>query len=289
MRVLAKAFQNIRRTPYQSSAAVLVLSTTFFVAILILFVIISLRQALAYLESQPQMLVFFEPATPESVILELSTSLQARTEIAEIIYVSQEEALRIYTQDNQDDPQLLQLVSAEILPASLEISTVSIDFLRPLAQELEARPEINEISFPEFVVDRLKTVITGIRYVGGAFVGVMVMTSFLIISIVVGMKISNRQFEIRVMRLMGASNWFIQGPYLLEGAIYGFISSNIGYALVLSLVLNSSPYILRFAKDVPLIPQELAIYLSLYAIAVVSGVLIGMVGSLIAVTRFNRT
>lgn len=290
MRAIGKAFQNMRRTPYQSISAILVLTNTFFMSILVAFAIIALRQSLAYFETQPQMLVFFNPSTPESSILSLKAELDQRPETIDVIYVSQEEALLKYQEANQDDPQLLELVTADILPPSLEISTALIDSLQIIKLELEDNQDIDEIALPEDVIDRLKTVLAGVRLAGGGFVGVMVLTSFLIISVVVGMKIANRQFEIKVMRLMGASSWFVQGPYLFEGAFYGLISSNIAFALVLSLLFYTSPYILAFAGEVPLLPDPMFDVIGyVYAANVLAGIMIGMIGSYLAVIRFNRS
>lgn len=284
-----KAFQNMRRTPYQSFAAIMVLVNTFFVGVLVVFTSLGLIQVLEYFESQPQMIVFFSPTTPESDIIEIQTRLSSREDVSEVLYISQEDALEIYREANKDDPQLLELVTAEILPASLEVSTNSIDSLGIIKSELEVVEGVDEIDLPEDVIDRLKTVLTGVRLAGGAFVGVMVFTSFLIITVVVGMKIANRQFEIKVMRLMGASSWYIQAPYLIEGALYGLISSNVAFALVVSLIMYASPHILAFAGDLPLLPKSYDIVLYVYGINVLAGVLIGMIGSILSVVRFNRS
>lgn len=288
MRALGKAMRNMRRTPYQSMAAILVLTITFFVAYLIGFITLSLTQALVYFESRPQVLVFFETSTPEFDIIALKEQLESNQMVTDVTYVPQDEALNIYRELNKNDPLLLELVTADILPASLEISAVSLEALQLLKSETEVVVGVEEVVLRSDVVDTLSKWLMGVRYAGGTFIGVMMFTSILIIVVVVGMKIAGRNFEIRVMRLMGASGWYIQAPYLAEGALYGILAANFAFALALSVVLYTSPIILDFAGEVPLIPESYLYVGAIYCIAVISGWFIGMFGSYIAVKRYLK-
>lgn len=286
MKTISKTLSNIRRTPYQALSAILVLTLTFFVAILVAFSSIGLRQSLEFLESQPQILVFFETDAEEEGILQAQADLEANPAVDSVTYVSQEEALLKYRELNQSEPQLLELVTADILPASLEISGVSIESLSEINQQLQSIQGIDEIIVPEDVVEKLESILQGVRYAGSAFVIVSALTSFLIVAIVIGMKIANKSFEIRVLKLMGASDWFVQSPYLLEGVVYGFLASNFAYALVVSVLFYSSPYIFSFAGNVPLFPLSLETGLLVYAISVGSAMVLGLFASSLAVRRY---
>lgn len=286
MNAFKKALTNIRRTPYQSTAAVVVLTITFFVGILISFITVSLYQALNYFETRPQVLIFFENNAPLSQIQSLQTNLQNNSEIAEVVYIPQEEALDIYRDLNKNDPLLLELVTADILPASLEVSTTSIAALEEVAQQASNNPGVEEVVLRKDLVEVLNKWLTGIKWAGGVFVSLMAATSILIIVIVVGMKISGKNYEVKILRLIGASSWYIQGPFVAEGALYGLFSAILAYILSLSALLYSTPLILSFAGEVPLIPNDPLVMLAILGGSVFTGVCIGAFGSSIAVKRF---
>ena len=286
MKSFKKALTNIRRTPYQSISAIMVLVQTFFIAIAIAFISAGLFQALRYFETRPQVIIFFSSDAPESQIEDLKTELENSSQIAEIKYTPQEEALEIYSQLNQNDPLLLELVTADILPASLEVSTQSLSALNTIVEMSQNAPGVEEVKLPAEAINALQKWLNGLQIAGGIFITFMAVTSLLIITIVVGMKISAKNYEIRVLKLIGASNWYIKGPYLLEGAFYGILSSTIAFILAMTALLYSTPIILEFAGEVPLLPDSPLILLCIFAGALVSGMVIGTIGSWIAVKRY---
>src|SRR5690606_1628738 len=97
-----------------------------------------LTQALQYFESRPQILVFFETTTSSETILALKNELETDPQVQEVVYVPQEEALEIYKELNKNDPLLLELVTADILPASLEISATSLEALKVLEDKAQS-------------------------------------------------------------------------------------------------------------------------------------------------------
>lgn len=289
MKAIKKALTNIRRTPYQSMAAVLVLTITFFVAILISFITASFYQALVYFETRPQILVFFQTDATVDQITNLRSQLESDPLISTVVYVPQEEALQIYQDLNQNDPLLLELVTADILPASLEISTYSLDTLTSVKTQLETATGVDEVVLRGDVVNTLNNWIQGIRISGITFISIMAITSILLVVIVVGMKIAGKQHEIAILQLIGASKWYIQGPFLLEGAFYGVLSSLIAYVSVFTLILYSTPFLLDFAGEVPLIPESPVILAIIFAGAIGSGLVIGTFGSWLALKRYLRS
>ena len=103
------------------------------------------------------------------------------------------------------------------------------------------------------------------------------------------MKIAGKHQEIAILQLIGASPWYIQSPFLLEGALYGLISSLVAYTLVTTGLLYSTPAILNFAGEVPLLPNSLPVLASVAGFSLIFGLLIGTLGSWIALRRFLRS
>src|SRR5258708_17996445 len=130
---------------------------------------------------------------------------------------------------------MLELVTANILPASLEISATSLPDLKPVAEVLKKEPVVDEVVYPEDVVQSLTKATSVIRWVGLGLVIFLVIFSTLVILMVIGFKIRLRRSEIETMKLLGASNWFIRAPFLIEGCIYSVAGAV--YAWLVSLAI----------------------------------------------------
>jgi len=286
--MLSKTLTNMRRTPYQAAAAILVLTITFFVADVVGFASISFYQAFKYFETRPQVLIFFKTDAVEDQINAVQQQLKDDTRVSSVTYVPKEQALDIYKDLNKNDPVLLELVTADILPASLEISTFDLPSLKSVASEVQNSPGVDEVALRSDIVDVLNNWLTGIRLGGISFVGLLAATSILIVVIIVGMKISGKQYEIKILELIGASHWYIQGPFLLEGVLYGFFSALLAYIISVTLLLYSTPYIIQFAGEVPLLPTAPLSLILIFTVSVLLGVMIGFSASWIALKRFLK-
>ena len=169
-RIVTNALKNIRRSPYQSIAAVLILTLSIFVTQIFFLLSFTSQLVLQYFETRPQVTAFFTDDVSEEIILSLKQQFEAQSYVNEIVYVSKEEALKIYREQNSDDPLLLEMVTADILPASLEVSATTVDDLPIIAQELEKTSGVEEVAYQTDVVDALKKWTSGIRIGGIAVV-----------------------------------------------------------------------------------------------------------------------
>lgn len=129
MKHVRTTWQHIRRSPYQALAAIGVMTLTFFVTAIFIFIASGSEVVLHWLETRPQVTGFFKEEVTAAQVDSLKDELNRTGMIADIKYVSKEEALAIYREQNKDDPLLLEMVTANILPASLEVSTTSLDAL----------------------------------------------------------------------------------------------------------------------------------------------------------------
>lgn len=287
-RVTRNTFKNIRRMPYQALSAVAVLTITFFVGQLFILLTLGSQKILTYFETRPQISAYFEDETLESDILALKRNFEGKEYVEMVDYISKEEALEIYREQNKEDELLLEMVTADILPASLEISAKSVDQIPTIKNELTGLPGIEEVVFQQDVVEALSKWTSGIRLVGLGLVVFLVATSMLIVVIIVGMKVASRRHEIGIMQLLGASRWFIVGPFLLEGAFYGVVGGFTSWVLSFIMLLYLTPFLVEFLGDIPLFPVDALVMILVMLASVVSGVLIGMAGSALAVKRYFK-
>jgi cell division transport system permease protein len=286
-RILINTFKNIRRSPYQSIAAVLILTLTLFTAQIFILLSLGSNKVLEYFETRPQVTAFFKDDSSESDILSLKQSLEQTNYVAGVTYISKDAALEIYRQQNADDPLLLEMVTSDILPASIEVSAVSVDQLPQIKKDLESSVGVEEVIYQEDIINSLKSWTTGIRLSGIVLVLTLLFTSLLVITIIISIKASSKRQEIATMRLLGATRLFIYGPFMIEGVFYGLVGALIAWTLTYIVLLYSTPFLIDFLGDIPILPVNPMHMLAMYGITAAAASFMGMLAGLASSRRFG--
>lgn len=288
MRTIRASFKHIRRSPYQALAALMVISLTFSVVSVLVLILLGSEKVLNFFETRPQVTVFFEDSVTEEEIENLKETLQATGKIESSKYVSKEEALELYKEFNKEKPLLLEMVTAEILPASLEISSTDIQYLPEVAAILKKTEGIEEVIFEEEVVKKLTAWTTTMRKFGLGLALFLVAISILILIIILGMKMTSRRAEIKILRLLGASSWYTIGPFLWEGMIYGILGAILGWGAAYLALLYSTPLVISFFANIELLPVPWGLMLVLLGAEILMGAVIGTFSTLMAVRRYLK-
>jgi len=297
MQAISDAWKHIRRSPYHSTAAVLTMFLTMLLAGLFFLTTVGSSYILRYFESKPQITVFFADNATASVAQTLQTTLEGTGKVSSVTYVSKEDALAIYREQNKNDPLLLEMVTADILPASLEISAIDPAYLTELEPVIKQAQGVEEVVFQKDVVDALLKWTNAIRIVGGVLVGLFALNSLLIVMTVIGMKIALKKDEIEILTLVGASPWYIRVPFVLEGGAYGAAGSAVSWVIITGFLVWLQPVIMGFLGTVPFIGTLFTSVLSqtfllfsgsFFLFLVLVGFTLGAVGSLIALGRYLK-
>ena len=290
MKTLEFAKRNIRRTPYQALAASMVMFLTFLVLSVFLLIALGSQQILKFYESKPQAIAFFKDGTTDNDIKVIENELYQTGKITEFKYVSKEDALLIYKERNKNNPLLLELVTANILPASLEISTYQPEDLKEIAEVVKKEPVVDEVVFPEDVVASLSSATRLIRTVGSTVVAFLITFSTLIIVMIIGFKIRIKREEISIMKLMGATTWFIRMPFITEGIVYTMSGAFLGWVISMAALWYLAPVIQNSLGEVSsvIFPVSPLIIAGLLGVEIILAILVGMIGSFIAVRRYLR-
>lgn len=280
--------RNIRRSPFQAVAASMVMFLTFFVLLVFLLLAAGSQQILRYYESKPQVIAFFKDGTTSEDVLAIQNALSQEGRVSNTKFVSKEEALAIYRERNKEDPALLELVTASILPSSLEISTNNPRDLKPIAEILKREPVVEEVIVPEDVVAQLTNATSIIRWVGITTVAFLILFSTLVILMVIGFKIRLKRQEIEIMRLIGASSSFIRAPFIMEGIFYGVVGAIGAWIFVNILLWYFTPWIQSYLGDVSVLPVDPLFILALLITQIVVAIIVGGLGSIGAVRRYLK-
>lgn len=285
---LKTVFKYMRRSPYQAISAALIMTLTFFTVSVFAFLTIFSIRLIDYLESKPQLTVFFTDNASMEEISALKKRIEDTGKTVSVRYVSKDEALKIFKEQNKNQPSTLDLVTADILPASLEIQTSKAEYLSSLVPIIKESKNIDQISFQKDIVDRLIAWTNALRIIGIVVISVLSLVSIFVILTIIGIKITIRREEIEIMRLIGASTWFIRTPFLLEGALYGMLGAVVGWAVTYGILFSLTGRISEFLQGVPIFPISYILSLEILGLEVLAACFLGMFASFIAVLRYLK-
>ena len=288
MKSLKTAWKNIRRSPYQAVSAIFVMTITFLAFSLVSIFVFSSTKIVTYFESKPQVTAFFKDQTKQTDINSLSNSLKQSGVVSSINFVSKDQALQIYKQQNKNDPLLLDLVTADILPSSLEISTYKINDLDLVATTLQKSPIVQEVVFQKDVVSTLTSWTGALKKIGITIVAVLAFATVLVMAIIIGIKIAQKRDDIETMRLIGAGGWYIRAPFLQECMFYGVIGAIIGWLISMILLFLATPHLESFLHGIPLFPLSPVFLFELLAIEILLSASLGAFASYLAVLRYLK-
>lgn len=299
---LRTALDSIRRSPFQALAATFVLTLTFFVATLVAVLVYSSSKLITYFETRPQVIAFLKDGSTQNDIAALQHKLESDPRVKGVKYVSKEEALSIYKNATSDNPLLGELVSPSIFPASLEFSVKDLSFAQDIIDQVKKESIVDSVGFTaalggeaslKDVVSRLRTITTYIRLGGGVFVGMLGLTSFVVLLIIISMRMTGRREEVEILDLIGATPGFIRSPIIIEALIYAFSGVFLGWLFTFIAILYLAPSAVTYFGEIPVLPKDTVSLLILFAvilgIEIVSAAALALGGSVLAVSRVKRT
>ncbi|HEY3013053.1 MAG TPA: permease-like cell division protein FtsX [Gemmatimonadales bacterium] len=287
MKLLSReALLSFHRAPLLSVLSVTTIAFSLFTVGLFGLVAVNLRQALRGLEERVEIVAFVLRGTPAETIAVASQDIAAFPEVQEVNYVSEEEALQRARAELIEFRDAYRDLQVNPLPASVEIRMKDgyrdAATVEQVAQRLRGFGFIDDVRYGREWIQKLDYLrnITGLvgLVIGLAFAAVAVV----IIGVTIRLTILQRAREISIMRLVGATNWFIRGPFLLEGALKGLLGG------LLSLVLCYAGYLLFRDKSGGTLSGLVFFRPEHMVLIIVFGVLLGLGGSLVSVGRHLR-
>ncbi len=295
-RVLTYAWLSFRRNGWLSAATILVMMLTLFVIGGLLLLSVVANTVLNDLESKIDISVSFKRGTAEGVILAARRELEALSAVSEVDYVSPEEALAEFTARHQGDPAILasleELGEENPLPATLNIKARDPSRFAEVAEFFDERrfPSVEKVNYFENqkVIDRLSAIVRGARQLGILGVLILGFVAVLVAFNTVRLAIYTAREEINIMKLVGATNWYVRGPFMIEGILHGGIAAVATALLFLPLVWLASSKIAVLLPAINLFEYFWGNFLQFFAILLVIGIILGVGSSLIAIRRYLK-
>ncbi len=297
-RVIKAGFMNFWRNIWLSIATTTIMVLTLFMISVLLILNLLGATAIDIAETKVDVSVDFKDEVSESEILALKDRLEKRDEVRTVEYVSQEEALNRFKEWYKENTLIIQSLEEFediVLPASLKIQatepTLYCDIVTFLEQE-EYQDIIKKINYRgdrEIIIGRLMNVTSVLRKVGLGVTGLLMVIAVLVMFNTIRLTIYSYRQEIEIMKLVGASNWYIRAPFIIEGMLYGVFACVITVLVLYPVLIWLSPYIDKFFnQEVNLIGQIQSRFFVNFLILLSTGVVLGMISSFIAIRRYLK-
>lgn len=219
--------------------------------------------------------------------------------VASIHFTTKDQALENFKNSMTSNPEIVdQLDGQNPLPASIDVQLSDAQMVETVAGEIESNETFQKIAdnpddpsdslkYGQKTVDRLFTVTNYIRTIGVALVVLLIFIAFVFINNTIRLSILARRKEIAIMRLVGASNNFIRGPFLMEGALHAIIGAGLSIIVMEVLRRVALPQI---QSSLPWLPINIpgSSFGIIYLMLLVSGLVIGLLGSALAMRRYLK-
>lgn len=294
---LPKLWENLRnqlqKEKLMNISNLLLMGITFLLLGLFINVVVLSQTALRYLEDQAQITIFFKDDFGEDKILPLKADIEKDVRVASVTYVSKEEALRIFKEINQNEPVLLESISASILPASLEVKAKNIGNLENLTNEYKSKEGVEEVRFYKDVVSRFASTSRAVYIVGFILVVSFFLISYSVIISALRTSINSRGKELEIMKLVGASDSYVRDPFMYEGVFFSMVSAAAASILILLLGVGMDKWgIFSKGLSIGFIPgffiNPIIFAVVLAFILLLSGFLLGYFGSKTAIKKYLK-
>lgn len=236
--VLRDAFRSMRRNVLVVTGAMIAVFISLFLAFLAVVGNEVVRINTLLWQEGEQVIVFLYDSD-EGISVQDHTLLlgdvQGWPEVESARYVDQAEAYQEFLVLFEDSPAILEVADQSDVPASIRIKLADLDAYRDVEIRLDGNPAVRRVVTPGEVIERLSSVTNALNVTAIVLVGVLGLAAVVLISNTIRLAIYARRDEVAVMRLVGASNWFIRVPFLTEGVLEGLVGAALGVGTVVLL------------------------------------------------------
>lgn len=298
-RIIKAGFINFKRGGLISFTAVLIVTITLSVITSIILLQAVLYSSLDTIKNKVDVTIYFNVGTPENQILALKDSLEKLPEVKPpVSYTSAEEALKFFRDRHQNDYSTiaaLDEIGNNPLGAYLNVKAKEISQYESIANFLKGDSSsssgtssiIDKVNYYQnkLVIDRLNTIISGAQKLGFLVTLLFIIVSIIITFNTIRLTIFIAKEEIGVMRLVGASKMYVRGPFMIEGAIYSVVSTFITLIIFWPITAWFGRNMTSFL-GLDLYHYYFSNFFQIFAIILLSGILLGVISSFLAVRRY---
>ncbi|MBU0707161.1 ABC transporter permease [Patescibacteria group bacterium] len=297
-RALKFAFQSFKRNVWLSAATILILVLTLFSVSLVGTINFIGDRAIRSVKDKVDLSVYFYPEVGEKEVQAIQARLQTLPSVKNVNYIPKEQALEEFIEKHKDDPvisETLEILDDNPLGATLVIQAKDIEKYSEILNVM-SDPNYSDMIYEKDIEDyqtiirRLTNMTDRIYQITFVISMIFIIIAILVVFNTIRITIYTHREEIGIMRLVGATNWFIRGPFILESMIYAVISTIISVGILYPILRLVSPQVTTFFEGYNL---NLANYFSdhfieILGLQLIVALVLSMISSMIAVGRHLR-
>ena len=296
-RIIRNGVVNFWRNIWLSATASLIMVVTLTILTSLLLVFDVTNFAISNVQERVDISVYFKPQVTENQILAIGDKVRAFPEVADVEYISSEQALEIFKGRHINDPLVLESLNQlgeNPLPATIQVK----------AKQLTQYPQINEkLASPEYstfissvnyednrnVIERLTRILAFVKKSGLALAIFFSAVALLVVFNTIRLTIYNRREEVEIMKLVGATNWFIRWPFIVEAAMYALVGTLVTILLTTPIFNYLVPRVNVYIG----LPRDAQSFMTLgqwhlYAAQLATALLLGIISSLVAIRKYLK-
>lgn len=292
---IQQGFKNIMRNKLFSLVSIATMSACIFLFGIFFMIVTNFQKMVRTAEEGVAITVFFQDNTSEETIFDIGQKIGMRPEVRDCIYVSAEEAWEDFKVDYFRGAEELAEGFENDNPlansAHYEIYINDVSMQNALVTYIEAFPEVSSVHRSEVAANTLTDFNNLLKYISVSIIVILFLVAIFLISNTVNVGIAVRKEEIAVMKLIGATDYFVRAPFVVEGILIGLIGSAIPLVILYFLYEKIIEYIadrFNFINSIIDFLPASNVFRFLIPAALILGVGVGFIGSAITVRKHLR-
>ena len=293
---LKQSLQGFARNLSTTLGSIITIFLSLFIIGLFLMGGAVIQNVVESVENEVSITAYVADEASESDIAAAQDYIRGLDGVASVSFTTKDQALEKF-REMSSNAAIVDELGGNPLPASSDIELSDPQKVEEVAKQIESSDQFKKIAdednpsdslkYGQRTVERLFSVTNYIRYIGIALIILLVFIALVFINNTIRLAIMARRKEIAIMRLVGASNGFIRGPFLMEGALHAIIGAALA---IVSIELIRNLALPRLQASLAFLPIDVApnTFLFIYLILLVAGLIIGLIGSMLAMRRYLK-
>ena len=286
--ILPEPFISLKRNGWMSFAAVITMVISLFLCGIFWLLVMNIDNMAYDVESDIEIMAYLDDTVTEDRFTGIADLVKTFDHVESVTLVSKEEGLAEMAQKLGDvDTVYAALDGENPLPNAFRIRATEAQYVVDVAQHLSGMDQFEEINYGQGTVEDLLNFTGILRNAGFAIMALLGVAAVVLIMMTIRLTVYSRRKEIELMKYIGATNWFIRWPFILEGAILGLIGALIAF---LCLVVSYDHIVAYAASKISFVSfLSLSTVLGPLAVGLLgAGILLGILGSVVGVIRFLK-
>lgn len=285
---VSEAVKSFWRNSFMTIASIATVALSFFILGVFTIIVANLDHFAENLESQVQISIYLKDDLTTDQVMSVGRRLKALPDVKELSFTNKDQAMEKLKERMKDQPGILNALEGKNpLPSSYELTFTNPEAVKKTAAIVAEYPEVESSHYGQEIIEQLFQITAVVRWGGIALIILLTFATLFIISNTIRLTVFARRKEIGIMKYVGATNWFIRWPFLLEGLFLGFIGGVIADLALLQFYEFITVTIHRTLAFLPMVSMYPFMY-QMGGVLLLLSMVIGAIGSTISLKRYMK-